>query len=81
MGDDVLIGGIDDDYLVGGESNDKIHGSEGDDILIGSAGADYFDYGDETDVVIDFNLTENDDNAGDCEEIIGTKSGIVGIVE
>ena len=51
-----------------------------DDILIGSAGADYFDYGDETDVVIDFSITENDDNAGDCEEIIGTKSEIVWII-
>jgi Ca2+-binding RTX toxin-like protein len=73
-GDDVLVGGMDDDYLVGEGGNDKIYGSEGDDILIGGPGADYFDCGAGTDVVIDFNISENDDNVGDCEEIIGTES-------
>lgn len=73
-GDDVLVGGMDDDYLVGEGGNDKIYGSEGDDILIGGPGADYFDCGEGTDVVIDFNISENDDNVGDCEEIIGTES-------
>ena len=77
-GDDILVGGVDDDYLVGDEGDDKLYGSEGDDILIGTAGADYFDCGDGTDVIIDFNITENDDNAGDCEEIIGTETMIVG---
>jgi Ca2+-binding RTX toxin-like protein len=71
-GDDILVGGLDDDYLVGGEGDDKIYGSEGDDILIGGPGADYFDCGEGTDVVVDFNISENDDNAGNCEEIIGT---------
>lgn len=77
-GDDVLVGGIDDDYLVGDEGNDQIYGSEGDDILIGSAGADYFDCGEGTDVIIDFNVSESDDNVGDCEEIIGTESIAIG---
>jgi Ca2+-binding RTX toxin-like protein len=77
-GDDVLIGGIDDDYLVGDEGNDQIYGSEGDDILIGNSGADYFDCGEGTDVTIDFNVSEGDDNVGDCEEIIGTESIPVG---
>jgi len=73
-GNDILVGGIDDDYLVGNDGNDKLYGSEGDDILVGGAGADYFDCGEGTDVVIDFNLSENDDNVGDCEEIIGTEA-------
>ena|ERR671919_827838 len=77
-GDDVLVGGIDDDYLVGNEGNDQIYGSEGDDILMGNAGADYFDCGEGTDVIIDFNVSENDDNVGDCEEIIGTESIAIG---
>jgi Ca2+-binding RTX toxin-like protein len=63
--------------LVGGDGNDKIYGSEGDDILIGGPGADYFDCGEGTDVVIDFNISENDDNAGNCEEIIGTSTGTI----
>jgi hypothetical protein len=29
-------------------------------------------------VVIDFNVSENDDNAGDCEEIIGTETIVAG---
>lgn len=78
QGDDVLVGGMDDDYLVGEEGNDKIYGSDGDDILIGNAGADYFDCGAGTDVVIDFNISENDDNVGDCEEIIGAESIAIG---
>ena len=74
----MIVGGLDDDYLVGDEGNDKLYGREGDDILIGSAGADYFDCGEGTDVVIDFNVSENDDNAGDCEEIIGTGTIVAG---
>ncbi|HZD33572.1 MAG TPA: calcium-binding protein [Nitrososphaeraceae archaeon] len=77
-GDDVIVGGIDDDYLVGDEGSDKIYGSEGDDILIGGLGADYFDCGEGTDVVVDFNISENDDNAGNCEEIIGTETISIG---
>ena len=68
------MGGIDDDYLIGNEGNDKLYGSEGDDILVGGHGADYFDCGEGTDVVIDFNISENDDNVGDCEEIIGSET-------
>lgn len=68
------MGGTDDDYLVGDEGNDKLYGSEGDDILVGSGGVDYFDCGDGTDAVLDFNISENDDNAGNCEEIIGTET-------
>jgi Ca2+-binding RTX toxin-like protein len=67
--DDIMAGGVDDDYLVGGQGNDKLYGDVGDDILVGELGSDYFDCGDGVDVVIDFNLTEGDDSAGNCEEI------------
>ena len=43
----------------------------GDDILIAGSGTGYFDCGEGPDVVIDFNISENDDNTGDCEEIMG----------
>ena len=64
-----MAGGVDDDYLVGGQGNDKLYGDVGDDILVGGLGSDYFDCGEGVDVVIDFNLTEGDDSAGNCEEI------------
>jgi Ca2+-binding RTX toxin-like protein len=68
-GDDIMAGGVDDDYLVGGTGNDKLYGDVGDDILVGGPGGDYFDCGEGVDVVIDFNLTDGDDSAGNCEEI------------
>lgn len=68
-GDDVIAGGSGDDFLVGGAGNDKLYGDIGDDILSGQSGADYFDCGEGVDVIIDFNLLENDDTAGNCEEI------------
>ncbi len=68
-GNDVITGGMDDDYLIGEQGNDKLYGSTGDDILLGGQGADYFDCGEGVDVVIDFNLAEGDDTAGNCEEV------------
>ena len=50
---------------------------EGDDILIGNAGADYFDCRKGTDVIVFFNITEKDDNVGNCEKIICTEAIIV----
>lgn len=69
-GNDILVGGADDDFLVGGIGNDKLYGGIGDDALQGGPGADYFDCGEGVDVIIDFNLTQGDDNAGNCEEIL-----------
>ena len=42
-------------------------------ILEGSNGADYFYCGEETDVVIDLKITENDDNTDNCEVIMGSE--------
>jgi RTX calcium-binding nonapeptide repeat (4 copies) len=68
-GDDILAGGMGDDYLIGENGNDKLYGGVEDDILQGGLGADYFDCGDGIDIVIDFDLEQSDDNAGNCEEI------------
>jgi Ca2+-binding RTX toxin-like protein len=68
-GDDILSGGMGDNFLVGEQGNDKLYGGAEDDILHGGLGADYFDCGDGIDVIIDFNLEQADDNAGNCEEI------------
>jgi Ca2+-binding RTX toxin-like protein len=69
-GNDILAGGLDDDFLSGEMENDKLYGDVGDDILVGGPGADYYDCGDGIDVIMDFNLTQGDDRAGNCEEII-----------
>jgi Ca2+-binding RTX toxin-like protein len=69
-GNDILSGGLDDDMLSGGSGNDKIYGGEGDDVLQGGPGADFFDCGDGIDIVIDSNVTEGDDSAGNCEELL-----------
>jgi Ca2+-binding RTX toxin-like protein len=58
-----------DNFLVGEQGTDKLYGGQEDDILHGGQGADYFDCGEGIDIVIDFNLEEGDDNAGNCEEI------------
>lgn len=69
-GDDILSGGMGDNFLVGEQGNDKLYGGPEDDILHGGQGADYFDCGEGIDIIIDFNLDESDDNAGNCEEIL-----------
>ena len=48
----------------------KLYGGEGDDVLQGGPGADYFDCGDGIDIVIDSNVSEGDDSAGNCEELL-----------
>jgi Ca2+-binding RTX toxin-like protein len=68
-GDDILAGGMGDDFIIGENGNDKLYGGIEDDILQGGPGADYFDCGDGIDIIIDFDLEQADDNAGNCEEI------------
>ena len=71
MGDDILSGGLGDNFLVGENGDDKLYGGSEDDIMQGGLGADYFDCGEGIDIIIDFNIEEGDDNAGNCEEISG----------
>ena len=70
IGNDIVAGGGDDDFIVGEIGNDKLYGDLGDDVLVGGPGADYFDCGEGVDVVADFNIQQNDDRAGNCEELI-----------
>lgn len=46
-----------------------MYGGSEDDIMQGELGADCFDCGEGIDIIIDFNIEEGDDNAGNCEEI------------
>lgn len=69
-GNDILTGGLDDDMISGANGNDKLYGGEGDDVLQGGPGADYFDCGEGVDIVIDSNVSEGDDSAGNCEELL-----------
>ena len=66
---DVLNAGPNDDYLNGGKDHDELYGGFGSDILEGGSGADYFDCGDGIDVVIDFDPSEGDTHANNCEDI------------
>ena len=68
-GHDVIFGGFDPDFLVGGKGNDELYGDFGSDILEGDSGADYFDCGDNYDVVVDFDPSEGDTHANNCEDI------------
>jgi len=55
--------------LSGGNGNDKLYGGDGDDVLQGGLN-DFFDCGAGIDIVIDSNVTEGDDSAGNCEELL-----------
>lgn len=66
-GNDNLFGGFDDDLLVGGPGNDHLFGDVGNDVLVGGSGANYFDCGDGIDTVLDFNPSQGDVMAGNCE--------------
>ena len=69
-GNDVLQGSNAPDHLYGDEGADTITGAAGDDTLYGGPGADFFDCGDGQDTVIDFNPTQGDTHADNCEVIL-----------
>ena len=48
----------------------SLYGGEGDNVLRRARGADFFDCGDGIDIAIDSNVTEGDDSAGSCEELL-----------
>src|ERR687891_281650 len=89
--DDIIIGLLGSDTINGGEGNDKIQGNEdsdkmygdgGNDILQGGVGSDQIFGRTGNDVIVggtdDDYLIGNDDNAGNCEEIIGTETISIG---
>ena len=71
-GNDVLFAGFDPDFLSGGDGNDELYGDFGEDILEGGRGADYFDCGENYDIVVDYDPGDGDILANNCEEVIRT---------
>lgn len=64
-GNDKIFGGDHDDLLDGGEGNDILDGGRGIDIMIGGLGNDTF-ICDPSDILIDFNSSEEDKIIGSC---------------
>lgn len=67
-GNDLLYGGLDGDYLVGGKGNDELYAGDGEDLLEGGPGSNYFDCGDDYDIIIDFDPSK-DVASNNCEDI------------
>ena len=67
-GDDLLYGGPEGDFIVGGKGNDELYGGTGEDILEGGPGNNYFDCGDDYDIIIDFDPSK-DIASNNCEDI------------
>jgi len=74
-GDDELDGDEGNDYLKGYQGNDVLSGGEGNDTLDGGSGADELEGGpgadlficDSEDILVDFNLQENDTLSESCK--------------
>lgn len=60
-GNDTVHGGPNSDWLEGGDGRDVLSGDLGNDTLVGGAGADlfYFGFGSGTDVILDFDLSQD----------------------
>jgi Ca2+-binding RTX toxin-like protein len=69
-GNDVLFGGFDVDFISGGKGNDEMYGDFGEDMLEGGPGADYFDCGENYDIVLDYDPGDGDILANNCEQVI-----------
>ena len=69
-GNDALFGGFDSDFLSGADGNDELYGDFGEDQLEGGRNADYFDCGENHDIVLDYNPKEGDILANNCEQVI-----------
>jgi hypothetical protein len=70
--EDVIFAGFEDDFLSGGDGNDELIGDFGNDILEGGRGADYFDCGENYDIVLDYDPGDGDILSTNCEEVIRT---------
>jgi Ca2+-binding RTX toxin-like protein len=66
---DVIFAGFDSDFLSGADGNDELYGDFGEDILEGGRGADYFDCGENYDIVLDYDPGDGDILANNCEEV------------
>ena len=69
-GIDVLQAGDGPDLLIGANGDDELYGGPGDDVSIGGKGANYFDCGDGSDVIVDFDPNKGDVQSGNCEVVL-----------
>lgn len=69
-GNDALFGGFDSDFISGADGNDELYGDFGEDVLEGGRDADYFDCGENHDIVLDYNPKDGDILANNCEQVI-----------
>lgn len=56
--------------LIGANGDDELYGGTGDDVLIGGKDGNYFDCGDDNDVIIDFDPDKGDTQSGNCEVVL-----------
>jgi hypothetical protein len=68
-GDDNLVGSFGNDYIVGGNGKDELYGNQGNDVMKGGSGPDFFDCGDDIDIVLDYKAAEGDTLSQNCENI------------
>ena len=70
-GEDLLVGSFGNDFLSGGIGNDELFGNQGNDVLSGGGdSADFFDCGEDIDIVLDFNSKEGDKISETCERVM-----------
>jgi len=65
-GSDVLISGLGNNLLVGGSGNDFLIGGSGSTIMYGAGGSNSFDCGIGPGIVLDYNPSNGDTVAGEC---------------
>jgi hypothetical protein len=67
---DIIQAGEGADLLVGGNGDDELYGGVGDDVSIGGKGVNFFDCGDGSDILVDFDPDKGDTQSGNCEVIL-----------
>ena len=67
---DIIQAGEGADLLVGGNGDDELYGGTGDDVSIGGKGVNFFDCGDGSDILVDFDPEKGDTQSGNCEVIL-----------
>jgi len=68
-GNDVLKVNVGSNFLSGGKGNDELYGGLGNDLMAGGKGADTFDCGENFDIIIDFNIKDEDVQNNNCEVV------------
>ena len=66
----VLFGRCDVDFISGGKGNDEMYGDFGKDMVEGVLGEDYFDFGENYDIVFNYDPSKRDILANNSEHVI-----------